>query len=208
MYWLSLRPELSACPLLWLAELAYTSSSWPITGRGQLRSLTQYMRCSNTKYCEPHGRGADTPLMLTLYSCLDWPVCIRGEGPVHVTVRQHVPLQQYHYPVRRHAAGKMQMQLWETLIEILKFYEFDLFWCNSSTFSKCVNWYKLELYSSIMKRSFDGLEPPYLHHMKHWSTRTIDTGYYVHWSITGATNIYFILCKLQNKTKYVNDIWR
>ena len=31
-----------SCLLLWLAELAHMSSSWPITGSRQLRSLTQY----------------------------------------------------------------------------------------------------------------------------------------------------------------------
>ena len=40
-----------SCLLLWLAELAHMSSSWPITGSGQLRRRQQVIRCSNTKYC-------------------------------------------------------------------------------------------------------------------------------------------------------------
>ena len=52
MYWLSQQPELSASAL-WLAELAHMSSSWPITGSGQPRLLTQYTHwhCSITKDC-------------------------------------------------------------------------------------------------------------------------------------------------------------
>ena len=41
-----------SCPLLWLAELAHMSSSWPITGSGQLRRRESVRRRSNTKYCE------------------------------------------------------------------------------------------------------------------------------------------------------------
>ena len=40
-----------SCPLLWLAELAHMSSSWPITGSGQLRRRESVRRRSNTKYC-------------------------------------------------------------------------------------------------------------------------------------------------------------
>ena len=41
-----------SCLLLWLAELAHMSSSWPITGSGQLRRRHIVIRCSNTKYCD------------------------------------------------------------------------------------------------------------------------------------------------------------